>query len=38
MILSFTGIGCFDMYELVIKRINIIRPLFGLKMKRRANK
>lgn len=38
MILSFTGIGCFAMYELVIKRINIIRPLFGLKMKRRANK
>lgn len=30
--LMFTGIGCFAAFE-VIKRVNILRPLFGLKMK-----
>lgn len=33
LVLLFTGIGCFATYEFVIRRINIIRPLFGLKMK-----
>jgi hypothetical protein len=32
LLLAFTGVGCFATYEL-IRRINIIRPLFGLKMK-----
>ncbi|MBT1705851.1 acyltransferase family protein [Chryseosolibacter indicus] len=31
--LVFTFAGCFAFYELVIRRINIVRPLFGLKMK-----
>ncbi len=31
-VLLFTTIGCFVFYELLIRRINIIRPLFGLKM------
>ncbi len=34
LVLVFTGIGCFTLYELIIRRVNIIRPLFGLKMKR----
>lgn len=33
LVLLFTGIGCFTLYEFVIRRVNIIRPLFGLKMK-----
>jgi glucans biosynthesis protein C len=32
LVLLFTTIGCFTFYELIIRRINIIRPLFGLKM------
>jgi hypothetical protein len=31
LIVSFTGLGCFMLYELIIKRVGIIRPLFGLK-------
>jgi len=31
LVIAFTGTGCFVMYELVIRRISIIRPLFGLK-------
>lgn len=31
--LVFTVIGCFTFYEFIIRRINIIRPLFGLKVK-----
>ena len=31
IILAFTGAGCFTLYELVIRRVRIIRPLFGLK-------
>jgi glucan biosynthesis protein C len=30
-ITGFTGIGCFASYELVIKRVKFIRPLFGLR-------
>ena len=29
----FTFIVCYFLYEFIIKRINIIRPLFGLKGK-----
>lgn len=32
LVLLFTGAGCFITYE-VIRRINILRPFFGLKMK-----
>lgn len=30
-ILAVTAIGCFLLYELVIRRIGLLRPLFGLK-------
>jgi len=30
-IIGFTGIGCFATYELLIRRISFLRPLFGLK-------
>lgn len=33
LIVAFTGTGCIATYELVIKRISFIRPLFGLKGK-----
>ncbi len=32
-IVAFTGIGCFLIYEFIIRRIIILRPLFGLKWK-----
>jgi glucans biosynthesis protein C len=32
LLLAFTGMGCFATYEL-IRRVNFLRPLFGLKMK-----
>lgn len=35
-VLVFTFAGCFASYEL-IRRINIVRPLFGLKMKRTSS-
>ena len=31
IIVVFTGIGCFTMYDLIIKRASFLRPLFGLK-------
>ncbi len=31
LIITITLIGCFATYELLIRRINIIKPLFGLK-------
>jgi glucan biosynthesis protein C len=31
LVLLFTVIGCFAVYEFIIRRINFIRPLFGLK-------
>jgi peptidoglycan/LPS O-acetylase OafA/YrhL len=37
MVLLFTFAGCFLFYEVVIRRINLIRPLFGVKMKRQIN-
>jgi hypothetical protein len=30
-IVAFTGVGCFIIYEFVLKRIGFLRPLFGLK-------
>ena len=35
LILVLTGIGCFTFYEFIIRRINFIKPLFGLKRERR---
>lgn len=32
LVIAFTFIGCFVVYEFVIRRIKIIRPLFGLKL------
>ncbi len=31
LVLLFTVIGCFVTYEFIIRRVNFIRPLFGLK-------
>jgi len=31
LIIIFTFTGCFVLYEIIIKRVNFIRPLFGLK-------
>jgi glucans biosynthesis protein C len=33
LVLIFTIVGCFVTYEFVVRRVNFIRPLFGLKMK-----
>jgi membrane-bound acyltransferase YfiQ involved in biofilm formation len=33
LVLLFTFAGCFAVYELIIRRINLVRPLFGLKRK-----
>lgn len=38
LVLLFTFAGCFGFYELVIRRVNLIRPLFGLNMKERERK
>lgn len=34
LLLLFTASGCFLAYEFIVKRIHVIRPLFGLKVKR----
>ncbi len=31
LIVMFTSIGCFTLYDLIIKRVGFLRPLFGLK-------
>ena len=31
LIVAFTSIGCFTLYDLIIKRTRFLRPLFGLK-------
>ncbi len=31
LVIAFTSAGCFTLYDLIIKRIRFIRPLFGLK-------
>ena len=33
LIVIFTSIGCFILYDLIIKRVSFLRPLFGLKRK-----
>jgi len=33
LVLAFTFVGCSAVYELIVRRVNIIRPLFGLKRK-----
>ena len=33
LINMFTGLVCYVIYEFIIKRINLLRPLFGLKWK-----
>ncbi|SRR5579871_735772 len=33
LVLAFTVTGCFIFYEFIIRRIRIVKPLFGLKMK-----
>jgi glucan biosynthesis protein C len=33
LVLAFTFTGCFAMYEFLIRRVNFVRPFFGLKMK-----
>jgi glucans biosynthesis protein C len=33
LVLLFTFAGCFSVYELIICRINFVRPLFGMKRK-----
>ncbi|MEO1050903.1 MAG: acyltransferase [Bacteroidota bacterium] len=37
LVIIFTAVGCFAMYEFVIRRINFLRPLFGLKSKSKTN-
>lgn len=36
LLLIFTLVGCFVSYEFLVRRINFIRPLFGLKIKRQV--
>ena len=36
LLLLFTLAGCFASYEYLVRRINIIRPLFGLRMRRQV--
>lgn len=33
MVLLFTLTGCFITYEFIVRRVNFVRPLFGLKMR-----
>jgi hypothetical protein len=35
MVVAFTGMGCFAFYDLIIRRISFLRPLFGLKVSKR---
>lgn len=34
LVVAFTFVGCFGFYEFIIRRINVLRPLFGLKLRR----
>jgi len=31
MLMLLSGLGCFTFYDLIIKRVRFLRPLFGLK-------
>jgi len=33
LLFLFTVAGCFGFYELIVRRMNMVRPLFGLKLK-----
>jgi peptidoglycan/LPS O-acetylase OafA/YrhL len=35
LVVLFTFTGCFALYELVIRRVSLLRPLFGLKLEKR---
>ena len=35
-IVAFTGVGCFVLYEFLIRRVGLLRPLFGLKGRPKA--
>ena len=35
LIMAFTGLGCFAVYDLIIKRTGSLRLLFGLKASKR---
>jgi hypothetical protein len=37
-IVIFTFLGCFVIYEFVVKKIIFLRPLFGLKLKNKTSK
>ena len=37
IVVAFTTLGCFATYELIIRRINFLRPLFGLRIKKKEN-
>jgi hypothetical protein len=37
LVVILTLIGCFALYEFVIKRVNLLRPLFGLKLKKKIS-
>jgi peptidoglycan/LPS O-acetylase OafA/YrhL len=37
LVLILTLTGCFALYEFVIKRVNLLRPLFGLKLKKKIS-
>ncbi len=36
-IVAFTGVGCYVIYEFIIRRIGFLRPLFGLKWTYKKN-
>jgi len=38
LVVVITGIGCFAFYDLIIRRIGFLRPLFGLKESKRKSK
>jgi hypothetical protein len=31
LVVVFTGVGCFAFYDLIIRRVGFLRPLFGLR-------
>jgi hypothetical protein len=38
LVITVTFLGCFVMYEFVIRRVRFLRPLFGLKVEKRGKK
>lgn len=37
LLVAFTSLGCFALYEFVIRRVYFLRPLFGLKKNKKTN-